>query len=143
MTTLVQLELSQNELTGTIPIDLINLKNLDLLHLNQNHLTGVIPPLPATMSSCLLGEQFSVFLFVGMRHIWCICQHLHVASFSLPVLIGYDFGSQDTVGEENCFSDTSNVDAFCDTDFICGKCLSPNGVGIVDCDSLIEDRTVP
>lgn len=40
----VELDLAENELSGTIPFELGNLTNLELLRLSKNQLSGTIPP---------------------------------------------------------------------------------------------------
>jgi hypothetical protein len=46
MTSMTDLHLSFNRLTGSIPSALANLKKLARVYLDQNNLGGIVPPLP-------------------------------------------------------------------------------------------------
>eukprot|EP00980_Cylindrotheca_fusiformis_P003871 scaffold858_cov123-Cylindrotheca_fusiformis.AAC.47 len=51
--------LDNNGLTGTVPTELSNMSALEFLFLYVNRLTGTIPPLPSTLSLCLLAKSDS------------------------------------------------------------------------------------
>jgi hypothetical protein len=63
MTELRGLRLGRNQLSGTLPSEFGNLKNLEELILNDNDLSGTIPTELAGLSK--LGKSYMLHMMVG------------------------------------------------------------------------------
>jgi len=76
--------LPYNNLVGSLPNEFSGMSQLTSLGINENFFTGVIPPLPTSLSGCVLAtEGADTFLFASRKT------------------------------EGNCFTDTTNAPGFC------------------------------
>jgi hypothetical protein len=76
VTSLIVLDLGDNQLTGSIPPCLFNLTSLVALDVGRNWLTGPLPALPATYptGSPAAGQPNKLFFSVMDNQVWAACR---------------------------------------------------------------------